>query len=460
MPYCLAIDIGASSGRHLLGEVQNGKLVTTEIYRFENGMQSQNGALTWDIAALTNHVMEGIAKCREIGKIPETVSIDTWGVDYVLLDQNDKEILPCYAYRDARTANCPNEVFGLIPENELYAKTGIQKQCYNTLYQLFADKKAGRLDKAKSFLLMPEYLSFKLTGKKTHEYTICSTTNLLNAEAKTWDFSIIDALGFSRELFGEILPPAAPVGQFTPEIAARVGFDATVVFCPAHDTAAAVAACPLEDGSAFISSGTWSLVGTELLTPTTTPAAQAANLTNEGGIDYRYRFLKNIMGMWLFQSIRRDLGKKYTYDEMMHMAQESDLVEYIDPTNAAFLAPDSMIEAVRAALGRPDLALGDLLSSVYHSLARSYKQTVEELETISGQPIHTVAIVGGGCKDDYLNRLTARYTGKRVSAGPVECTATGNILAQLMYLDPTLSAMAAREIVKNTYADSIKYYEA
>ncbi|MBR7112048.1 MAG: rhamnulokinase [Clostridia bacterium] len=459
MPYCLAIDIGASSGRHLLGELKNGKLETTEIYRFENGMKEQNGALTWDIAALTDHVIAGIAKCRELGKIPATIAIDTWGVDYVLLDGCDKEILPCYAYRDSRTAHCPDEVFSILPENELYAKTGIQKQCYNTLYQLYADKKAGRLAGAKSFLLMPEYLSFKLTGVKAHEYTICSTTNLLNAEAKTWDFSIVDTLGLPRELFGEILPPAAPVGALLPEIAARVGFDATVVFCPSHDTAAAVAACPLTDGSAFISSGTWSLVGTELTSPTTSALAQAANLTNEGGIDYRYRFLKNIMGMWLFQSIRKELGKKYTYDEMMHMAEESTFTECIDPTDAAFLAPASMIEAVRTDLGKPDLPLGDLLSSVYHSLASSYKRTVEEIESISGEAIHTVAIVGGGCKDDYLNRLTARYTGKRVSAGPVECTATGNILAQLMYLDPSLSSMAARDIVRNTYKDDIKYYE-
>ena len=202
------------------------------------------------------------------------------------------------------------------------------------------------------------------------------------------------------------------------------------------------------------------MVGTELLSPTTSAAAQKANLTNEGGIAYRYRFLKNIMGMWLFQSIRRELDKKYTYDEMMHMAEESTFTECIDPTDAAFLAPISMIEAVRTYLDKPTLPLGDLLSSVYHSLATSYKKTVEEIEAISGERIHTVAIVGGGCKDDYLNRLTARYTGKRVSAGPVECTATGNILSQLMYLDQSLSPMAAREIVKTTFADSIKYYEA
>ena len=458
MTYCLAIDIGASSGRHLLGHLENGHLVTEEIYRFENGMKNEGGALVWDIDSLTAHVIAGVAKCRELGKIPTTVSIDTWGVDYVLLDSEGKEILPCVAYRDSRTEGVPEEVFALIPQERLYEKTGIQKQNYNTIFQLYCDKKSGKLSKAASFLLIPEYLSYKLTGVQMHEYTICSTTGLLNAKSCTWDEEVLDALGLDRALFGDIALPATKVGTLTDAVREAVGFDTTVVLCPAHDTAAAVAACPVDEKSVFISSGTWSLVGTENLTPVTTPAAMAANLANEGGIEYRYRFLKNIMGMWLFQSIRRDLEKRYTYDEMMHMAEASSYEEKIDPTSSAFLAPDNMIEAVRAALGRPDLALGDVLNAVYHSLAASYDKTVKELEVIAGKQIDTVAIVGGGCKDDYLNRLTARYTGKCVSAGPVECTATGNLLAQLLYLDKSLTLTAAREIVKSTFADSMKYY--
>lgn len=459
MPICLAIDIGASSGRHLLGELENGKLKTTEVYRFENGMKRENGSLTWDIEALTAHVIDGIAACRALGKTPDTVSIDTWGVDYVLLDDKGTEILPCYAYRDSRTEKMPEEVFKAVPEEVLYRHTGIQKQTYNTLYQLMADKLAGRLEKAHSFLMMPEYLAYRLTGVMQHEYTIASTSNLLNAADKDWDFEIIEALGLPRQLFAPLSPPATAVGSFCKEVAARVGFDATVVLCPSHDTAAAVAACPIEKGAAYVSSGTWSLVGTELATPVTTDAARAANLTNEGGIAYRYRFLKNIMGMWLFQSIRRELDKKYTYDEMMQMAMASDFREKIDPTSTAFLAPDSMLTAIRSALGRPDLPLGDVLSSVYHSLADSYRKTVLELEAISGEPITGIAIVGGGCKDDYLNRLTATYTGKPVSAGPVECTATGNILAQLMYLDQSLTADGARDLVRATWQDSIRVYQ-
>ncbi|MBP3332955.1 MAG: rhamnulokinase [Clostridia bacterium] len=458
MSYCLAIDIGASSGRHLLGEIKDGRLVCEEIYRFENSIKDVDGTLIWDIESLLENVTAGIARCKEIGKIPETLAIDTWGVDYVLLDKDNKEILPCVSYRDSRTSGVPEEVFKIIPQNELYAKTGIQKQSFNTIYQLYCDKKSGKLDKAENFLLMPEYLSFKLTGVIKHEYTNSSTTNLLNAKEKVWDSEIIDALGLKKSLFTEISLPSTLVGSFTDEIKEKVGFDCKVVFCPSHDTAAAVAACPLDDNNLFISSGTWSLVGTENLYPVTTPEAMEANLTNEGGIDYRYRFLKNIMGMWLFQSIRKNLGKKYTYDEMMYMAMESDFTEKIDPTDEVFLAPESMIDAVRNYLGKPDLPLGDLLSSVYHSLAAIYDKTVKEIENISGKTVNAINIVGGGCKDEYLNRLTSQYTGKKVIAGPVECTATGNLISQFIYLDNTITLEKARRIVRDTYGNSIKYY--
>ncbi len=458
MAYCLAIDIGASSGRHLLGEMRDGKIYMEEVFRFENGMKNQDGTLIWDIEELLNNVIMGIERCSVLGKIPETVAIDTWGVDYVLLDGCGREILPAVAYRDARTQGIPEEVAELIPLERLYEITGIQKQSYNTIFQLYCDKKSGKLDTAADFLLIPEYLSYKLTGVKMHEYTICSTTGILNAEDKVWDGEIISRLGLKPELFGKIYPPSTKIGNFTDAIKERVGFDATVITAPMHDTAAAVAACPVDNKSVFISSGTWSLVGTENLKPVTSDAARDANLTNEGGVEYRFRFLKNIMGMWLFQSIRKELSKKYTYDEMMLMAEASDFSLLIDPTCDAFLAPDSMIGAIRTYLGKPELEIGDVLASVYHSLAATYAKTVRELEEISGKKIDTVAIVGGGCKDDYLNRLTARYTGKRVTAGPVECTALGNLLSQLMYLDKSLSLDGTREIVKNTFEGSIKCY--
>ncbi len=451
MSYCLAIDIGASSGRHILGCLENGRLETTEVYRFENGFKEENGTLIWDIEQLTKDVIEGIKECRKIGKIPETVAIDTWGVDYVLLDEKGKEILPCVSYRDSRTAPAVAEVFEVVPKETLYAKTGIQTQPYNTIFQLWCDKKSGKLSGAKRLLMMPEYLSYRLTGVMKNEYTNASTTGLVNAEEKTVDREICSALGFDANLFGELSLPSSYIGNFTEEIKAAVGFDAKVIFCPSHDTASAVAACPVDEKSVFISSGTWSLVGTENLYPVTTPEAMEANFSNEGGINYRFRFLKNIMGMWLFQNIRKNLDKKYTYDEMMYMAKESNYDRLIDPTDDCFLAPENMCDAIRTYLGEPELPIGDLLKSVYISLATSYKNTVEEIERVAGKKVDRVAIVGGGSKDKYLNELTKQYTGCRVTVGPTEGTAAGNLISQLMFLDPSLDLAGAREIIVNTF---------
>ena len=261
--YYLGIDIGASSGRHILGHLQNGKLELEEVYRFENGMQEENGVLVWDIHNLVTQVKAGIARCKEIGKIPQTVAIDTWGVDYVLLDAEKNELLPAVAYRDSRTEEGAQAVARILPQAELYARTGIQKQNYNTIYQLYCDKCSGKLDKAAHFLMMPDYLSFKLTGVLKNEYTNATTTNLVNAETKEWDTEILDKLGIPTHLFLPLSLPATAVGEFTPAIQQEVGYNATVLLCPSHDTASAVAACPIDDESVYISSGTWSLIGTE-----------------------------------------------------------------------------------------------------------------------------------------------------------------------------------------------------
>jgi len=448
--YSLAIDIGASSGRHILGSIENEKLKLEEIYRFENNIKNLDGTLVWDIESLFNEVKAGIKKCKEIGKIPATIAIDTWGVDYVLLDENKQEIMPVVSYRDSRTEQGALAVSKILPQNVLYSKTGIQKQNYNTIYQLYCDKQSGKLDNAAHFLMIPEYLSFKLTGVIKNEYTNATTTNLVNAVTKTWDNEILNMLGIPQKIFKELSLPCSEVGNLSDEIKSEIGFDAKVIFCPSHDTASAVAACPVDDSSVYISSGTWSLIGTENLQPALSEAALNANFTNEGGIEYRFRFLKNIMGMWLFQSIRRNLDKKYSYDEMMNMAIESDFKERIDPTDGVFLAPDNMIEAVRNYLGKPELPLGDVLSSVYHSLAFSYDKAIKEIEEISGKEIKSIHIVGGGSKDAYLNRLTAEYTGKKVYIGLMEATATGNLISQMMYLDnKTLSDF--REVIKNTF---------
>ena len=450
MTYYLAIDIGASSGRHILGYIDNGRLKLEEIHRFENYITNQNGTLVWDIEHLVSEVKKGIAKCKEIGKTPCTVAIDTWGVDYVLLDENKQEILPAVSYRDSRTNSVINKVESIISAEELYLKTGIQKQNFNTIYQLYADKLSGRLEDAKHFLMIPAYLSYKLTGIIKNEYTNATTTGMVNADTKQWDYEIIDKLSLPKHLFGTLDTPCTVIGNFTKEMQDYAGFDSTVIFAPSHDTASAVCACPIDDNSVYISSGTWSLIGVESLNPIVNEKSMAANFANEGGIDYRFRFLKNYMGMWLFQNVKKNLNNEFSYDDMMRLAMQSKRFEMIDTNAPDFLAPENMINAIRSYLKNESIPIEVVINSVYHSLAQSYKNAIDEIEKLAGKTIDNVFIVGGGSKDTYLNKLTAQYTGKKVVTGLSEATATGNLLSQIMY-DKKISLAQARDIVKNSF---------
>ena len=452
MRYFLAIDIGASSGRHILGWIKDGILKQQEIYRFENNIISKNGSLIWDIEHLVSEVKSGLKACNAVGKIPTTVAIDTWGVDYVLLDKNKKEIIPAVSYRDSRTNGIPEEIDKIIPREELYKRTGIQPINFNTLYQLYYDKKSGKLDNAAHFLMMPEYLSYKLTGVIKNEYTNATTGAIVNAQTKKLDKDLLELLGIKTDIFKELSLPTDTIGNLSDDVKDEVGFDTTIIFCPSHDTASAVAACPVGDNGVYISSGTWSLIGTENTEPILTKESMNGGFTNEGGINYRYRFLENIMGMWLFQNIRNNLDKKYTYDQMMNMAKESKYKELINPNYKEFLAPENMIKAIRTRLGKPELPIGDVLNAVYHSLANSYKEAVNAIESISGKQIDLINIIGGGSKDKYLNQLTKEYTGKKVLAGPTEATAIGNLISQLMYADNTLTLEKARDIVKKSFS--------
>ena len=448
--YYLAIDIGASSGRHILGSLDCGKLKLEEIYRFENGIKEVDGNLTWDIDVLTQSVINGIKKCAELGKIPDTVAIDTWGVDYVLLDKNNNVLKPVFAYRDPRTDGIPEKVDEIISRKDLFARTGIQSINFNTIYQLYADKLSGKLEGAEHFMMIPDYLSYRLTGIIANEYTNATTGSLVNARTNDWDYELIEKLGFNKDLFLPLAKPATLLGSFSPEIEYQVGFSAQVIHAPSHDTASAVAACPIDDKSVYISSGTWSLIGAENINPTLGFEASEAGFTNEGGVEYRYRFLENIMGMWLFQNIRKNLNKKYTYDEMMNMAMQSDYDKLINPNDSSFTAPQSMVEAIRKYLGDKDLPIGDILKSVYLSLANSYNAAVKTIEKFSNKRIENIFIVGGGSKDKYLNELTSKITGKKVTIGLSEATATGNILSQIMYSE-NIDLQKAREIVKNSF---------
>ncbi|MBP3727824.1 MAG: rhamnulokinase [Pseudobutyrivibrio sp.] len=438
--YYLAVDIGASSGRHMLAHLEDGKVVLEEIHRFSNGMIEVDGHKRWDIEEIFRQIIIGLKKCKELGKIPTSMGIDTWAVDYVLLDEKDNVVRPCFGYRDSRTTGMDEEVYKIIPQDKLYEGTGIQKAIFNTIYQFMADKKAGYLKDAKSFLMVPDYLHYLLTGVKSNEYTNCSTTQLLNPETKSWDYELIGMLGFNKDLFGEIKQPGTSIGTFSDAVKALVGFDCKVVLPPTHDTASAVFAVPnISDNVLYISSGTWSLLGSENMQAICSKEAMEANFTNEGGYEGRFRFLKNIMGLWMIQSVRNELiaaGQEYSFAELCEMAEAADIDSIVDANDEVFLAPDSMIEAVREycrnhGQNEPQTP-GELAKVIYKSLAICYRNACEEVENITGKHFDTINVVGGGSKAGYLNKLTAEITGKRVVAGPSEATALGNIGAQMV----------------------------
>ena len=455
--YYLAVDIGASSGRHILGTMANGKLALEEVYRFENGMiRNQEGHLCWDIEHLLSEIKEGLKICKAINKIPTTMGIDTWAVDYVLLDEQDKPMKPVYGYRDSRTKGMDEKVYQIISPEALYAKTGIQKQPFNTIFQLMAEP-AERLQQAKAMLMIPDYLHFCLTGKQAQEYTNATTTQLVDAQTKQWDKELIQALNLPTHLFQPLQQPGTEVGHFSKEIQEEVGFDCTVILPATHDTGSAVLAVPAkEENFLYISSGTWSLMGTEQWEPDCREVCRQANLTNEGGIDGRFRFLKNIMGLWMIQSVRHELNDTYSFAQLCQFAEEADAFpSRVDVNDESFLAPDSMIEAVKAYCKNTNQPIpqtvGELAAVIYQSLAESYAQTVKGIEDLTGINYPAIYVVGGGCNADYLNRLTAKATGKNVLAGPAEATATGNLLAQLLQQGIFSNVNTARQCVRDSF---------
>ena len=450
MKYYLAIDIGASSGRHILGHVENGKIVLEEVYRFFNGMDDKNGHKVWDTERLFGEIIEGMKKCKELGKIPATMGIDTWGVDYVLLDKDDRLIGDCFAYRDGRTAGMDEEVYKVLSEKELYGRTGIQKAIFNTIYQLMSTKvkEPENLKKARTLLMIPDYFNFLLTGVRKQEYTNASTTQLLDAKSGDWDHELIQKLGFPDELFGELSMPGTIVGPLKSDIAQKVGFECNVVLPATHDTGSAVMSVPsTKEDTLYISSGTWSLMGCELFEPNCSEEARKANFTNEGGYNKRYRFLKNIMGLWMIQSVKKELeegfdypgkssGDDYSFAALCAKAKEEAIESLVDANDQRFLNPDSMIAEIQKACKESGQQIpktpGELAKVIYRSLAVCYKEATEEIQKITGKIFDCIYIVGGGSNAVYLNELTALETGKRVNAGPGEATAIGNLGAQML----------------------------
>lgn len=460
--YYLAVDIGASSGRHMLSHMENGKMILEEIYRFPNEMVEKNGHKVWDVDKLFEEILTGMKKCALAGKIPYSMGIDTWAVDFILLDEKDVRIGEAVAYRDKRTEGMDRKVYDIISEEALYQRTGIQKQIFNTIYQLMAvkEQQPWQLEQAKSMLMIPDYFHFLLTGKKVQEYTNATTTQLADPVAKDWDMELIEKIGYPKGIFQTIQKPGYEVGRLSGKIQKEVGFDCKVVLPPTHDTASAVAAVPTQEEHAlYISSGTWSLMGTELREADCSKESMLHNMTNEGGYDYRFRYLKNIMGLWMIQSVKKESAPDLGFGEICALASKEKIISFVDANDARFLAPENMTEEVKKACEESGQqvpqTIGELAAVIYHSLAECYAKTVEEIETLTGITYPKIQIVGGGANAQYLNELTAKYTGKNVCAGPTEATAVGNLAAQMIAAGELKDLKAARACIAESFEMNI-----
>lgn len=418
MKYYLAVDIGASSGRHIVGWQEQGETKTEEVYRFPNFMDNENGHLVWNTERLMREVKKGIEIAKERFESICCLSVDTWGVDYILMN-GDREISPCYAYRDHRTETIVPLLHEIIPFDELYSRTGIQFQPFNTIYQLYCDKTEGRLDNATDFLMLPEYISYKLAGVKKKEYTNSTTTGLINVYTQKYDTDIIHKLGLPDNLFGELTAPGTALGEYD---------GIKVLLCASHDTASAVEGIPMPDTALFLSSGTWSLLGAKTNSPITTKESRRANFTNEGGVGY-IRYLKNIMGLWIVQNLQKQM--KISFDDMVRLSRTSHYEKIFDVNDSRFSAPIDMKAEIISALGDKDLSDADIINSAYHSLAYCCGNAVKNLEKLLGQNHEEMYIVGGGAKNHYLNELMGHYTNKRIIALPIEATALGNLKVQM-----------------------------
>lgn len=445
----LAIDIGASSGRHIVGSLEDGKIQLNEVYRFKNGAEKRGGKLLWNAARLEREVINGLKAAGEQGLRPDFIGIDTWAVDYALLDGEGNIIGDIFSYRDGRNGPAAEKVHGIIPFEELYSRTGIQFQPFNTVYQLYADKMSGKLQKAAGLLMLPDYLNYRLTGVKKQEYTNATSTGMVNAETHVWDADIIGRLGYDGRLFLPLSQPGSAVGSLKAEVCREVGYNAVVVLPATHDTASAVLAAPISFGDAYISSGTWSLLGAEQDFAHTDEGSRLANYSNEGSIGFTFRYQKNIMGLWMLQSLKKELGD-ISFPELMALAQGSEARYVVDVNDERFLSPSSMYGEICSAAGA-ELDAAAAVRTVYDSLALGYKRAVEELEANTGQKYGSINIIGGGSRDRLLNEFTARATGKKIITGPVEATAIGNIAMQMVSTGAIPDIAAAREIIKNSF---------
>jgi rhamnulokinase len=459
----LAFDIGASGGRAMMGALEDQRLSLTEIRRFDNGMKRIHGRCHWDIYRLLSEIQSGMKDAAERNEKPLSIGIDTWGVDYGLLDEDGNILELPYAYRDHRTDGVMDEVFRMIPKDELYALTGIQFLQFNTVFQLYAAQRdsPGAMKSARALLFMPDLLNFLLTGIQCSEFTCASTSQLMNPRTGQWEPQVFQAINVPITIMQKIVGPGTVLGRLSDPMADEYGFEGVdVVAVASHDTGSAVAAVPAEDDSfAYISCGTWSLMGIESRGPIITPKSLELNFTNEAGVEGTYRILKNIMGLWLIQECRRtwaDEGAAVSDASLLSMASSSEpFKSLIDPDHPSLLNPENMPEALSrlgARAGEPQLSSpGEVARAIFESLAFRYRQTVEELKQITDKKIRRIHIIGGGSQNHLLCQFTANAAGLPVVSGPTEATALGNIMLQAKACGRIQSLDEIRQILRNSF---------
>lgn len=459
MKKVLAIDFGASSGRAILGSFDGKKIELTEVHRFSNDPNFENGELRWNAEKLFGEIKTGIKKASEISDF-DTIAIDTWGVDYGIIDKDGKLAENPFNYRDSRTDNILEKAFSIVPEKELYNMTGIQIMNFNTLFQLLCVEDKSNIDK---FLLMPDLFNYMLTGEKYCESTNCSTTQMFDQKTRSWNWEVIDKFGYPKNIFPEVIEAGTVIGKMKPELAAELGVEPKeVIAIASHDTASAVAAVPSTDKDfIFISCGTWSLFGTVTDEPVISEKSNEYNITNEYGFGGKTRFLRNIIGLWLIQETKRQYtreGKNYSYADMEEMAlKEQPFKFFIDPDDQMFVAPGDMPGRIReycekTGQGTPATD-GEIVRCIYESIALKYKKSFSMIKDCTGKEYSSIHMVGGGTKDKLLCQMTANSTGAKVIAGPIEATALGNVAVQL-YAKGEISDLT--EVIMNSAA--IKEY--
>ena len=465
----LAIDLGASSGRGIVGSYDGNKLTLRENHRFSNDPMFVNGRFTWDILRIFFEIKNSITKTVIDGDDVSSMGIDTWGVDYGLIDRHGRLMANPTHYRDTRTVGITDYVSQFVSPEEIYRVTGIQAIDFNTLNQLAAEKRDNPegMDMADKLLFIPDLLNYFLTGKMATEYTIASTGMILDAAKRDFSYELLDKLGIRKDIFAPIVQPCTDLGTLLPQINDEVGKNRIRVHTVAsHDTASAVIAVPAKgEDFIYISSGTWSLMGMELNQPLINDATRAANFTNEGGANGTIRFLKNIMGLWVLQESRRQWkreGKEYSFAQMEAWAKEAQpFRSLINPDDASFNTPGNMPEKIRdfcRKTGQPvPESVGEVVRCIYESLALKYRYTVENIQNLRGKSATAINVVGGGTKDHFLSQMTADACGLHVCAGPEEATAIGNLVMQMMAAGELKTLAEAREVVANSF--EMKHYE-